>query len=317
MTYTTYDTNTIHEDYIDMIFDVSPTDTPFISMIAGTGANAENTLHEWTTDELDAATAANARVEGEDKTATAITAPVRLNNQTQISDKTYQLSGTTQAVRHVESGIGGEMNRQTVRKGLELKRDMETISTANQAKAAGNASTARNVAAIPSWLTTNTDFGATGADPTGDGSNARTDGTQRPWTEAILQNVTGSIWNNSGEAPDYILLNSFQKRVFSDFAGRADQRRMVSEERVAAAIDIYIDDFNFSLSAIPERYMRQREVFVLNSDYWVVNFLPGRQFAITQLAKTGDSDKENQLCEWTIESRNEKASGGCYDLNDS
>ena len=59
--YKTYDTVGIREDLADIIYSISPTETPFMSGIAKT--KATNTTHEWQTDAL-ADVASNAAVEG-------------------------------------------------------------------------------------------------------------------------------------------------------------------------------------------------------------------------------------------------------------
>ena len=58
---TTYNTTGIREDLADIIYNISPTETPFMS---GVGKNkATNTSHQWQTDSL-GAVAANAKAEG-------------------------------------------------------------------------------------------------------------------------------------------------------------------------------------------------------------------------------------------------------------
>src|SRR6185437_15688244 len=74
----------------------------------------------------------------------------RLGNYTQISGKTIEISGTSQAV--VAAGGSNKMGYQLAKKAKELKRDMEGILTNNVAKAAGSSSTARKSAGLPAWI---------------------------------------------------------------------------------------------------------------------------------------------------------------------
>tara|TARA_Y100000031_G_scaffold150328_1_gene189534 strand:+ start:172 stop:477 length:306 start_codon:yes stop_codon:yes gene_type:complete len=67
----------IREDLADVIYNISPVETPFISN-AGKGT-ATQTNHEWQTDALEAA-AANAQIEGNDYTLDSRSATVRLSN---------------------------------------------------------------------------------------------------------------------------------------------------------------------------------------------------------------------------------------------
>jgi hypothetical protein len=79
-----------------MIYSISPTDTPLMSTIAKSKATA--VYHEWSTDNLAAATTANALVEGDDAVATTTAPTFRIGNYTQIVGKTIQVSGTLEAV---------------------------------------------------------------------------------------------------------------------------------------------------------------------------------------------------------------------------
>ena len=64
---------------------------------------------------------------------------------------------------------------------------------------------------------------------------------------------------------------------------------------------------------VPNRFMRARDVLVLQTDMWAVAFLNGRRMVSIPLAKTGDSDRRQILSEYTLVARNEKSSGGVFD----
>ena len=62
---TTYDSaNSMREDLSNLIYDISPTTTPFMSNIGKD--TADNTYFEWQTDSLAAAVSTNAVIEGAD-----------------------------------------------------------------------------------------------------------------------------------------------------------------------------------------------------------------------------------------------------------
>ena len=309
-TFTTYSAVGNREDLSDMIYRIDPTDTPFVTGIEKTKATAVN--HEWQTQALAAANTANAQLEGDDATADATTPTVRLGNIAQISRKVPQVSGTQQAVEH--AGRDNEMAYQEMLKGLELKRDMESILVGtNQAKNAGNATTPRVTASALSWIKSNTSKGATGADPAAaDGTGTRTDGTQRVFTEANLKTVLQSIWNNGGK-PDTIMTGGFNKQVFSTFTGRASPIEDTKGKKITASVDAYESDFG-TLKVVANRFSRPRDVLVLQMDMWAVAYLNGRKMVSIPLAKTGDSEKKEILSEYALEARNEKASGGVFDL---
>ncbi len=169
-----------------------------------------------------AASSSNAQLEGDDPTVAATTPTVRLGNLCQISYKVAQVSGTQQAVDH--AGRDNELAYQEMLKGLELKRDIETIlAGSNQAKVSGNTTTPRKTASILSWIVSNTSKGTAGgaADPSAaDGTGTRTDGTQIAFTEVRLKTVLSSIWTNGGK-PGTIMTGAFNKQVFSTFTGRS------------------------------------------------------------------------------------------------
>lgn len=310
-TTSTYDAIGNREDLSDVIYDISPTQTPFISGIARTTATATN--HEWQTDSLATASASNAVIEGEDATTTAATPTVRLGNYTQISDKVPRVTRTQ---RQVDSaGRGDELDYQIMKSAKELKRDMESALLANNAKVVGSESVARELAGIESWLATNTDLGATGTAPTGDGTDARGAGTPRSFAESQLKGVLASIWDEGGE-PDTIMVGSTIKQAMSGIvnggaAGAAQRIVDGNAATVNTAIDIYVSDFG-SLAVVPNRFQVQDSMLVLQMDMWAMATLA--EFQETPLAKTGDSDRVQLLSEYTLEARNEKSSGIVADL---
>ena len=94
-TFTTFLAVGEREDLSDIIYDISPMDTPFLSNAKRGSASA--TFHEWQTDSLTAA-ALNANIEGDDATTDTAVATNRLGNYTQISTKVTRVTGTLQSV---------------------------------------------------------------------------------------------------------------------------------------------------------------------------------------------------------------------------
>jgi hypothetical protein len=306
----TYDQVGIREDLVDSIYNVDPTEVPFLSMAPK--VKASNTLHEWQTDTFETASD-NKAVEGADATFTPASATVRLTNYTQIAQKTAQISKTLEATDR--AGRDKEMNYQMLKRGIEIKRDMETtLVGTNKAKAAGNATTARDIASILSWINTNTSIGGGGADPTGDGTDARTDGTQRAFTEGLLETVIDACWNAGGK-PDTVMVGSFNKRAMNAFVGRSTSTDHPAESRsIISAMDVYVSDYG-NLKVVPNRFSRARDALVYQRSMWAVAFL--RNMSPNEIAPTGDSDKKQIVTEYTLEARNEKSSGLVADLTTS
>lgn len=299
------------EDLSDMIWRIDPTDTPFMSGVDKVKATAVN--HEWQTQALAAAVSTNAQLEGDDISADAATPTVRLGNIAQISRKTAAVTGTQQAVDH--AGRDDELAYQEMLKGLELKRDMETTLLANTAKVTGDTTTARKLSSILSWIKSNDSVGASGVAPATAGTNSRTDGTQRAFTEAQLKTVLSSIWTSGGK-PDTIMVGAFNKQQFSTFTGRASPIEETKAKKITASVDAYESDFG-TLKVVANRFSRTRDCLVLEMEKWGVAFLPGRKMVSIPLAIVGDAKRRSILSEYTLEARNEKASGIVADLTTS
>ena len=302
------------EDLTDVIYDISPTDTPIMSSIGKT--KATSVTHEWQTDSLAAATTANALVEGASASEGTITPTTRLANLTQIVGKTVMVSGTLLASDL--AGRKSEMAYQLAKASAEMKRDIETIITANQGQTAGSSgSTARKMGSLLSYIKTNTSkngTSVTGVDPTTLGVSTRTDGSTRAFTETILKDVIAKVFA-SGGTPSALFVSPAQKQVVSAFTGLAAQRYQVptsGQATILAGADLYQSDFGV-LQIVPNRFMRTRDALVLDPEYAALAYL--RPFQTNDIAKVGDADKKQILAELTLEVRNEAAHGGAFDLS--
>ena len=307
-TFDTYDSIGEREDLSDVIYNISPTDTPFLSSAAKTKATA--VLHEWQTDSLAAAVTNNQVIEGDDATAEAISATTRLSNSCQIMDKVIAITGTQEAVD--KAGRASEIAYQIAKKAKELKRDLESSLTSNNAEVTGSATAARVAGGLRSWVATNDVMGTSGTSG-GAGNTAATNGTQRAFTESLLKSVIKSVWNAGGN-PTMIMVGPFNKQKLSGFTGNSTRFDAGADATLYTSVDVYASDFG-QLQVVPNRFSRDREAWVLDMDYWGVAFL--RDFTMHELSKTGDSEKRQLLLEATLESRNEAASGCVADITTS
>jgi hypothetical protein len=314
-TFTRYDAVGAREDLSDVIYNISPQDTPIMSSIGKTKATA--VYHEWQTDALASANTSNALVEGADATAATLSPTSRIGNYTQIVGKTVQVSGTLEAVD--KAGRKSEKAYQLAKASAELKRDIEAIITANQGQSAGNSSTARVMGSLLSYIKTNTNKGSgttAGADPTTIGVSTRTDGTTRTFQESMLKDVVAKVFT-SGGTPSVLMVSPALKQVVSNFTGLAQHRynsNASGDVTILAGADLYQSDFGV-LQIVPNRFMRTRDALVLDPEYAALAYL--RPFQTVELAKTGDSEKTQILAELTLEVKNEAAHGGVFDLSAS
>jgi hypothetical protein len=310
----TYAAIGLREDLSDIIYNISPTDTPFLSTVGKTKATA--VYHEWQTDSL-AAAAANAAVEGADASTATLSPTTRVGNRTQISQKTVGVTGTLQAVD--KAGRKSELAYQLSKASSEIKRDMEFTFLNNTVQSNGTAgSTARVLGGLQTWLATNGDFGS-GGSAGSSGTTARTNGTNRTFTETELKTVIKEVFE-SGGSPKILMVTPAHKQTVSAFAGIAAQRYMAPSDApttIIGAADIYLSDFG-SVSVVPNRFMlsgnsANEVAFVLDPEYAAVAYL--RPFQTIELAKNGDSDRTQLLVEYTLEVKNEAAHGIIADLS--
>ncbi len=294
------------EDLSDLVKDISPTDTPILTALPTGKASA--VLHEWTTGALRTA-AANEKIEGDDATIDAATAKTRYNNRCVISNYVAGVTKTQQAVDKV--GLMDAMAEE-VGKGIKtIKRDMELMIHANTAKVAGDDTTARKTAGIPTWLITN--VSAIGANPTGDGSNTATDGTQRALTEDMILAVSQSCFTNGGE-PSLLDVGAFNKRVVSSFPGNQTRHVTASKQELINSIDVYEDDFN-KLRIVANRFALARNAVLWDTDAAkIVDLRPTSQW---DLATTGSSLRKQIEREWALEVTSPLAHGIVRDLTTS
>jgi hypothetical protein len=309
--YNAYDAIGQREDLTDVIYNISPTETPFMSSIGKTKATA--VYHEWQTDSLAAATTNNAAVEGADASDATLSPTTRLGNYTQILQKTIKVSGTLDTVN--KAGRKSEKAYQLAKASQEIKRDLETILLSNQGRDAGSTnSAARKMGSLLSWIKTNSSAQTNGGDPTTIGVSTRTDGNTRTFTEALLKEVVAEVFT-SGGTPSVLMVGAAGKQKVSSFAGIGATRFNVTGAKpstIIGAADIYVSDFG-NMSVVPNRFMRTRDALILDPEYAAIAYL--RPFMTNELAKAGDSDKTQILVECTLEVKNEAAHGIVADLN--
>lgn len=313
-TYQTYQTVGIREDLSDMIYDLSPTQTPFMSNI-GRGKCAQSKF-EWQIDSLAAADGTNAVIEGGDATTNTASATTRLSNHTQLMDKVVRVSSRNQWVN--AAGRKNELTYQVAKRAKELKRDQETRLTGNYGDTAGAAAVASQTAGYEAWITTNDSRGTGGTQ--GGYTNGKavvaTDASstnQRTFTESLLKTVIASCWENGGE-PNMIMVGSHNKQVASGFNGIATQYRdnpKAAQATIIGAADVYVSDFG-TFSIVPNRFSRARSALVIDPEMWSVAY--GQPYKVEDLAKTGHSDRKMLSVEFGLVCKNEAGSGIIADL---
>jgi hypothetical protein len=315
----------IREDLEDVIWDLFPEDTYFVSNADKVDCTA--TAHEWLAQQL-AAAATNIGVEGDDATFTSLTPPARFGNYLQILSKTFLVSDTLEAVK--KAGRGSEVARGAMVKMRELKRDLEFTAINNQPASAGGATTGRAMGGIEMWLsgylsnavvnTTVTASTAVRSTSTANtcttvpitsgfpGATAPTDGTTTATLTSTNVNLAlQAAWSNGGN-PTVILATANNKAQIDQFTSIAT--RMVdvdasTQSPIIGAANVYVSDFGRH-TVVLNRYGRTSVLLCLDMNYWALGFL--RRPMARELARTGDGTKYQIITEATLICRNQQAS---------
>lgn len=319
-TYQVYTAKGLRENLGDVIYRISPEETPLVSGI-GKGSTKQ-TLTEWQSDALAATSTSNAQLDGDDVTTfPSITPTVRMGNYSQIMRKLLIVSGTLEAVD--KAGRDSEIRYQTVMRGLELRRDLEANLFAMVGGNAGDSTTARTFAALGAWVKTNVDKEAGGTNPawsSGVPAAARTDsGSPRAFTETIFKNVVSLGYASGASIGSWsCYLGPVNKGKASAFGGVATKNYDLSGRprptAVIGSADVYVSEFGV-ISLVPSRFQRERDAWFIDHSYLSVLFL--RPMQTVMLAKTGDAEKRMLIQELTFKVGHEAALGLAADLTTS
>ena len=297
-TTTVSNTSGLAEDFEDIIFDVSPTDTPMLTLAKRTKASAR--YHQWQVDSL-AAASSNKAEEGADASYSTAAPTTTLGNYCQISTKTVDISRTLDIVN--KYGRKSEVAMQLMKRGKELKRDMEFTICRNQASAS---TTARATAGWETMISGNlvrsnsgqtTDYSVRGFSAAS--WTAPEDGSLVTFVEADLTSALGLAWEDGGD-PSVIMMSKLNKNRFNAFSGIATKYNEVkgtAQAIVAGAADIYVSSYGNHTVKL-NRYMRDTAVFCIDPEYISVAYLDG--IKKTPMAKTGDSERHLLTVEYAL-----------------
>lgn len=287
------------ESLLDAMNMLEPTDTQLLSGVMQGPAN--NTLHEWTIDTLEAV-GDNAQGEGADAPADASNDPTRPQNVTQIFAKTAKVTGSENA-DNLKRVSGKRMNRELVKKMKALKNDIELAlvrGTIASGVASNSAASARRLKGVKSWITTNT-------------SNY----SGVSLTETILNDIFESQWNQGAQA-DSVYSSMKGKRRISSFTAGATKQVESKDRRLVLAVDVYSSDAAKLVKLFPHRHVTRSgdygttatpgfDVLSLVEDTWGTAWY--RRPFTKDLAETGDFTAKEILTEVTLEARNQLANG--------
>ena len=283
----TYTQVGLKEDFEDIIYDISPTQTPMLSSIGTSSAKA--TLHQWMQDSL-ASVGANILVEGANAGAASTVTQVVKTANTQIFGKVVSVSGTAEAVE--KYGRSSDLALAISKAGKELKRDIEhSFVGLTQAGTAGNGTTGRQLTSAANQIAAAT---------------TNTAGSNRTFTEALLLDVLEKCYGEGGE-PNQVQVTPSHSLIVAGFAASSGRNRDFGNDRkITNVIDVYVSPFG-EVSVVNNRFLQNNTALILDTEYW--NRAVLRPMQTIQLAKAGDSDQRQMLTELTLVCESDVASG--------
>ena len=313
------------EDLANWISNISRDMTPFVSSIGKGKASA--TLHEWSTDTLQAASV-QAAAEGASFAESASPVIARLTNRTQILTKGIRVSGTMETVDKV--GRKSEFKYQTEKRGKEMARDLEVILLSGQLSAVhGSSATgniqalARKMGAYQAYSTVNivagTAAAATGsgsATGSGDGSDiavAQTGHTNALVTLADINETLRLVNGVTSVAPNKIMMSTTNKVRFSDLmTGTTNVRRNIDEKgKLKQSVDLYESDFG-DVELVHNYLMGNDAVFIYDPSTMSMNTL--RPLHFRDINEDGDSLRSFMVQEITFEAKAPTGNGVILDI---
>lgn len=328
--FSTYAQVGIKENVSNIITNITPDETPAFSTFKK--FSVKNRLYEWQTDSLETP-ADNNKQEGDVVTVQTSVATTMLNNRTQISYKSLSVTDTAQAVSTY--GRTNEYDYQVMKKGRELKTDVEIGLLKNAAKAVGGTGgTNRISAGIPTWITNL----ARGTAPTGDGSDTVDTGTALVTTALTYEMCATAMTMafQDGGNPSIMMLPPKLKRSFSGLAfsstpSTADVRYNLSSSKPAVAVgtvEKWLSDFG-TVDVVVNRQMARATGSGVGGASGSENMLnyaalfidPSKvRIGILQdtevipLAKRGLADEAFIRNEWTLEVSAPSAHAAIYNV---
>jgi len=285
--YKTYEQIGLAEDVSNIISDITPTDTPMYSMIKSEKVHARQ--YQYQTDSL-AAAAANAQLEGFTASAGTAIPTTMITGNTQILQKTFQVSATADAVKAY--GRAKETAYQLSKALKEIKKDVEfAFVGSSNAGNAGNATTAREMDSADQLIgAANTTAGGTAA-----------------LTEAMITTTGQNVYNNGGDAT-ILMVKPADSLIISAFTGAAGRSREFNDgnKTLTNVVNLYVSPFG-EYKVVLNRHQMTDHAFLLDPSMWRTASL--RPFARTLLAKTGDSDTHMVVGELGLMHKNPLGSG--------
>lgn len=285
----TYQDAARREDLMDVIGDVSPDETPLMTLF-GT-SSASGTLHEWLKYNISRPATVSADAEGADTTFSDLTQPSRENNITHIIKEPIQVSRTERQVNVAAMGDPYAFQKADAMRRLKMKMEYAIL---NSTKASGSSGVARRMNGIDAFITSVV--------------TARNSGTS--FSEQELNDMAADAYLTvrSDKIFDMLLCTVKIKQAIAGFGGNSTRYIDAKERRLTKDILVY-DSAVGSHRIMHHRDVRNSAgsttVYGLREDLHKVAYLDKPMFE--ELGKVGDADRGHWVTEFTLEVLEEKA----------
>lgn len=322
----------IREDLGNVIFNVTPFQTPFTSGIPQARATADT--HEWLTDTLANSVSTNAVVEaGTPQAAVAGSTRTRKGNFVQIADSSVVV--TKKAEFMDRAGVPGrEMAYQLMKKGKELQMDVEKqtlqaygltsptlAGTVLATKRQGTDSLPGVSAAVGSWILSNQQLNGSGtANTLSDGTTAPVAGTNDAISQTAVDDLLDGVWNNSGDINSAkIMATAGTVSSFRTLSGMADNvdsnlnGNATTGGNIISRVAVYVSQFG-PIAVVPNKHMPANTLYVLDFSTWGLAFAGGKKMHTTDLSTSTSAEQKLLECYYTLECRSEEANGAYYNI---
>lgn len=324
----TYDASASNKEVIhDVIMMTERKKTPLLSMLDKNPWTKKAKEVIWLKDGLGDPDLDNAEVEGFEYNFDASDSPDRVKNHHTIFSKSFRVSNSQDEVDKI--GRSKDSKRMMVKRGIELRIDIEAALLKNQPSVAGSNSVKSRMAGLPAWLETNRSMGTGGS---AGGYNTATgivdaavNGTQRPFSETLLKDVIQSTYTESNSEPNVVMMAPHVKQTFSEAvigSNKVVPLQTVTDGKAGTtaigAVDFFVSDFGLLATVVNPKMPKYgadiaRNVFLLDDSKARMNWLRPIHKE-KNLAKTGDYIPGLLVAEASLVVDDEKCHGMVADI---
>lgn len=290
---TTYQDGSRREDLIDVVTNVSPSETPLLSSLP-MGQAAKQTLHEYTIDTYASADPTDAAVEASGFTAVDLVQPSRANNVCQIFKEDVLVSETEIAV----AGVVEPYNYQIQKNMIQHAKNIELALMAGS-RASGSSGVARRLAGVINSISTNLTT-----------RNSGSSLGQKDFDDLMNMIWVGAVGTGTGYVATEVYCGPTIRRDISGFTTNVTRFVAQDDKKLVNPVDVYESNFGIAKIFLHRNVpasANNNTVVAINPQFFRKSYL--RPTHLLPLAPDGDRRRGSVISELTLESRAENTGG--------